>query len=77
MSTGPSNRCKSGCYGAESSTERTLGTHGISYILREDTWGNGNATEAVKHVVDSAFTTTGLERLEAMHHPDNPASGVS
>ncbi|MFF9787698.1 GNAT family N-acetyltransferase [Streptomyces nigrescens] len=51
----------------------SLGT--LSYILREDTWGNGYATEAVKHVVDFAFTTAGLERLEAMHHPDNPASG--
>ncbi|WP_261801821.1 GNAT family N-acetyltransferase [Streptomyces sp. ISID311] len=69
MSTGPSNRCKSGCYGAESSTERTLGAHGISYILREDTWGNGYATEAATHVVDFAFTTTGVERLEAMHAP--------
>ncbi|MFF8373560.1 GNAT family N-acetyltransferase [Streptomyces lydicus] len=35
----------------------------LSYILREDTWGNGYATEAVKHVVEFAFTTVGLERL--------------
>ncbi|MET9658152.1 GNAT family N-acetyltransferase [Streptomyces sp. NPDC006510] len=47
----------------------------ISYILREDTWGNGYATEAVKHVVAFAFTAAGLSRLEAMHHPENPASG--
>lgn len=26
-------------------------------------------------VVTVAFTTAGLNRLEAMHHPDNPASG--
>ncbi|MCF3143638.1 GNAT family N-acetyltransferase [Streptomyces platensis] len=51
----------------------SMGT--LSYILREDTWGNGYATEAVKHVVAFAFTTVSLERLEAMHHPDNPASG--
>ncbi|MGW9434025.1 GNAT family N-acetyltransferase, partial [Streptomyces decoyicus] len=51
----------------------TVGT--LSYILREDTWGHGYATEAAKHVVAFAFTTAGLERLEAMHHPDNPASG--
>lgn len=38
-------------------------------------WGNGYATEAVEYVVAFAFTTAGLERLEAMHHPDNPASG--
>ncbi|MGW2513372.1 GNAT family N-acetyltransferase [Streptomyces scopuliridis] len=47
----------------------------ISYILREDTWANGYATEAVKHVVAFAYTTAGLSRLEAMHHPENPASG--
>lgn len=51
----------------------SMGT--LSYILREDTWGNGYATEAAKRVVAFAFTTAGLERLEAMHHPDNPASG--
>ncbi|MER8084251.1 GNAT family N-acetyltransferase [Streptomyces sp. NPDC087532] len=47
----------------------------ISYILREDTWGNGYATEAVEQVVAFAFTTVGLARLEAIHHPQNPASG--
>ncbi|MCX0244349.1 GNAT family N-acetyltransferase [Streptomyces drozdowiczii] len=52
---------------------RTMGT--ISYILREDTWGHGHATRAVQQVVSIAFTTAGLDRLEAMHHPDNPASG--
>ncbi|MFF8790778.1 GNAT family N-acetyltransferase [Streptomyces sp. NPDC015125] len=51
----------------------SMGT--LSYILREDTWGNGYATEAAQHVADFAFATAGLERLEAMHHPDNPASG--
>ncbi|MER6841968.1 GNAT family N-acetyltransferase [Streptomyces platensis] len=50
----------------------SLGT--LSYILREDTWGHGYTTQAAQHVVDFAFTTAGLERLEAMHHPDNPAS---
>lgn len=51
----------------------SMGT--ISYILRDDAWGNGYATDAAQQVVTFAFTTTGLERLEAMHHPDNPASG--
>lgn len=51
----------------------TMGT--ISYILREDTWGHGYATRAAHQVVSAAFTTAGLTRLEAMHHPDNPASG--
>ncbi|MFE2038895.1 GNAT family N-acetyltransferase [Streptomyces scopuliridis] len=47
----------------------------ISYILREDSWGHGYATHATNQVVSVAFTTAGLNRLEAMHHPDNPASG--
>ncbi|NEE38540.1 GNAT family N-acetyltransferase [Streptomyces sp. SID7982] len=47
----------------------------ISYILRDDSWGNGYATHAVHQVVIVAFTSVGLNRLEAMHHPDNPASG--
>ncbi|MYU23491.1 GNAT family N-acetyltransferase [Streptomyces sp. SID8352] len=51
----------------------SMGT--ISYILREDSWGNGYATHAADQVVTVAFTTVGLNRLEAMHHPDNPASG--
>ncbi|WP_327378939.1 GNAT family N-acetyltransferase (plasmid) [Streptomyces sp. NBC_01216] len=51
----------------------TMGT--ISYILRDDSWGHGYATQAAHQVVTVAFTTAGLNRLEAMHHPDNPASG--
>ncbi|MBB1260182.1 GNAT family N-acetyltransferase [Streptomyces alkaliterrae] len=51
----------------------SMGT--ISYILREDTWGNGYATQAAEYVVQFAFTTAGLDRLQAMHHPGNPASG--
>lgn len=51
----------------------SMGT--ISYILRDDSWGNGYATQAAHQVVTAAFTTAGLNRLEAMHHPDNPASG--
>ncbi|MFF1511956.1 GNAT family N-acetyltransferase [Streptomyces sp. NPDC058326] len=47
----------------------------ISYILREDSWGHGYATQAARQVVSVAFTAAGLTRLEAMHHPDNPASG--
>lgn len=54
---------------------RTPAMGTISYILREDTWGHGYATQAARQVLSVAFTTAGLNRLEAMHHPDNPASG--
>ncbi|MDT0546953.1 GNAT family N-acetyltransferase [Streptomyces lonegramiae] len=53
--------------------EPGLGT--LSYILREDCWGNGYATQAAKRVVDFAFAHTELKHLEAKHHPANPASG--
>ncbi|MYY05966.1 MULTISPECIES: GNAT family N-acetyltransferase [unclassified Streptomyces] len=54
---------------------RTSAMGTISYILREDTWGHGYATQAAQQVVSVAFATAGLNRLEAAHHPDNPASG--
>ncbi|OKJ66539.1 GNAT family N-acetyltransferase [Streptomyces sp. CB02460] len=54
---------------------RTPAMGTISYILREDTWGHGYATQAARQVLSVAFTTASLNRLEAMHHPDNPASG--
>lgn len=67
-----------GLVGVVSLRVRQPGLGTLSYILREDTRGNGYATEAVKRVVEFAFTAAGLERLErleAKHHPDNPASG--
>ncbi|MYW08768.1 GNAT family N-acetyltransferase [Streptomyces sp. SID2563] len=64
-----------GMIGLISLRRRTPSMGTISYILREDTWGHGYATQAVHQVVSVAFTTAGLNRLEAMHHPDNPASG--
>ncbi|MFY4719140.1 GNAT family N-acetyltransferase [Streptomyces sp. LaBMicrA B280] len=53
--------------------EPGMGT--VSYILRQDAWGQGHATEAVRRVAAFAFTHTDLECLEAKHHPANPASG--
>ncbi|MCX5207634.1 GNAT family N-acetyltransferase [Streptomyces sp. NBC_00237] len=54
---------------------RTPAMGTLSYILRDDSWGRGYATQAARQVVSAACTTAGLNRLEAMHHPDNPASG--
>lgn len=51
----------------------SMGT--ISYILCEDCWGRDYATQAVTQVIPVAFTGAGLNRLEAMHRPENPASG--
>ncbi|MER8118012.1 GNAT family N-acetyltransferase [Streptomyces sp. NPDC094031] len=54
---------------------REPGMATVSYILRQDTWGQGYATEAVRQVVTFAFARTDLGCLEAKHHPDNLASG--
>ncbi|MFD4339686.1 GNAT family N-acetyltransferase [Streptomyces anulatus] len=55
---------------------RRPGGHGrVSYVLREDRWGQGYATRAVEELVVFAFTTVGLDSLGAKHRPDNPASG--
>ncbi|MFG2236821.1 GNAT family N-acetyltransferase [Streptomyces sp. NPDC048723] len=44
-------------------------------MLREDTWGDGHATDAVRQFVPLVFAEAAVARLEAKHHPDNPASG--
>ncbi|WP_024756047.1 GNAT family N-acetyltransferase [Streptomyces exfoliatus] len=50
--------------------------HGtLSYILRQDTWGHGYATEAARQASVFAVTALGLDCLEAKHHPGNLASG--
>ncbi|MCJ1677893.1 GNAT family N-acetyltransferase [Streptomyces sp. APSN-46.1] len=47
----------------------------VGYVLREDIWGNGYATEAVRRLITFAFSAAGMDRLTAKHLPDNPASG--
>ncbi|MFF4038620.1 GNAT family N-acetyltransferase [Streptomyces sp. NPDC001816] len=54
---------------------RDDGAAAVSYLLREDTWGNGYASDAVRQFIPLVFAHPGVERLEAKHHPDNPASG--
>lgn len=47
----------------------------LSYLLREDSWGRGHATQAVAGMLRHAFTATGVTSIGARHHPDNTASG--
>ncbi|GES29653.1 GNAT family N-acetyltransferase [Streptomyces angustmyceticus] len=46
----------------------------VSYLLREDSWGRGYATQAVAGMLRHAFTTTGITSVGARHHPENTAS---
>jgi [ribosomal protein S5]-alanine N-acetyltransferase len=46
----------------------------FGYYVAPELWGNGYATEAAHAVVDFAFNTIGIHRLEAACHTDNRAS---
>lgn len=55
---------------------RRPGGHGrVSYVVREDCWGLGYATNAVRQLLVFASTTAHLASMGAKHHPANPASG--
>lgn len=46
----------------------------LGYILRRDLWGHGFATEALTALVNHAFGTLGLHRVEADIDPRNTGS---
>jgi Acetyltransferases, including N-acetylases of ribosomal proteins len=46
----------------------------LGYIIRRDHWGRGLAREALTALLDHAFSTLGLHRLEADVDPRNAAS---
>jgi RimJ/RimL family protein N-acetyltransferase len=48
----------------------------LGYWLEAAAWGRGLATEAVRVVVDFAFSRLGLSGLRSGHAFDNPASGL-
>lgn len=48
----------------------------FAYMLGEDYWGRGYGTEAVEAVFDFAFSQLELQRIEADHMAQNPASGA-
>jgi ribosomal-protein-alanine N-acetyltransferase len=47
----------------------------IGYWLGLDYWNKGYMSEAVCAILGFGFETLGLERIEAGHFPENPASG--
>jgi [ribosomal protein S5]-alanine N-acetyltransferase len=46
----------------------------IWYLVEPESWGNGIATEAAKHLLDFGFGELGLHRIWATCLPENPAS---
>ena len=48
----------------------------VGYSLARSCWGQGYMTEALTAVLEYGFHALNLHRIEAMHEPDNPASGA-
>ncbi|MCA9279512.1 MAG: tRNA pseudouridine(38-40) synthase TruA [Phycisphaeraceae bacterium] len=46
----------------------------LGYRFKQSAWGNGYATEAARAALDYAFTTTSLDRILGLTHPENTAS---
>jgi RimJ/RimL family protein N-acetyltransferase len=54
-----------------------LGSHRggeLGYALRKDHWGHGYATEAASLMLEFAFSTAGLHRVQAATGPENGLS---
>jgi ribosomal-protein-alanine N-acetyltransferase len=47
----------------------------LGYWIGVDYWGQGYMTEAVRRVIQYGFEELGLERIDAWHFAQNPASG--
>lgn len=47
----------------------------IGYCLGQDCWGQGMMTEALNGVIEYLFKEVGINRIYAIHHTDNAASG--
>lgn len=48
----------------------------IGFCIGRSWWGQGMMTEAFQAVIDFLFGEVGVQRIEAGHDPNNPASGA-
>jgi len=48
----------------------------IGFCIGKAFWGQGIMTEAFRAVIDYLFGEVGVQRIEAGHDPNNPASGA-
>ena len=47
----------------------------LGYMVAREDWNHGYCTEAARALMEYGFTVLGLNRIQAMHFPRNPASG--
>ena len=47
----------------------------LGYMVAKEHWNRGYCTEACRALMSYGFSTLGLDRIQAMHFPRNPASG--
>ncbi|HEY9738517.1 MAG TPA: GNAT family N-acetyltransferase [Trichocoleus sp.] len=47
----------------------------LGYWIGKPYWGNGYCTEAARALLKFGFLNLGLNRIQATHYSDNPASG--
>ena len=62
-----------GAIGLRATGEPGVGSAG--YWFTPAVWGRGFATEALREILRFGFEAVGLERIEARHVTENPASG--
>ena len=48
----------------------------VGFCIGKNWWGQGIMTEAMKTVMAYLFEEVGMQRIEAGHDPNNPASGA-
>ena len=48
----------------------------VGYSLAHELWNQGYMTEALRAVIDYGFCSLHLNRIEAQHESENPASGA-
>lgn len=47
----------------------------LGYMVAKEHWNRGYCTEAARALMSYGFSVLGLNRIQAMHFPSNPASG--
>ena len=62
-----------GCMGLSNNQQHKHGQAG--YLIGEEFWGCGYASEALSAVIDFAFSHKGFHKIYARHFESNPASG--